>query len=51
MKAMKKYQILSAVAITMALTACQREEIWNNGTGLDKDVFGFSVEKMVSTRR
>ena len=34
----------------MALTACQREEIWNNGTALDKDVFGFSVEKMVSTR-
>ncbi len=47
---MKKYQILSAVAITMALTACQREEIWNNGTALDKDVFGFSVEKTVSTR-
>ena len=50
MKAMKKYQILSAVAITMALTACQREEIWNNGTTLGEDVFGFSVEKMVSTR-
>ena len=26
----------------MALTACQREEIWNNGTALDKDVFGFA---------
>ena len=34
----------------MALTACQREEIWNNGTTLGEDVFGFSVEKMVSTR-
>lgn len=47
---MKRYQILSAVAIMMAMTACQREEIIDNNTTLGEDVFGFSVKKTAATR-
>jgi len=47
---MKRYLILSAAVLAMAMTACTNKELELIENKLGKNDFGFSVEKMAATR-
>lgn len=47
---MKRVQILSAVVLAMALTACTNNELDFNKNTLGENDFGFSVQKVAATR-